>query len=104
MTFGLRDGAPFFHCHALWTEADGKRAADTSCRTGRRSPSPCARAASGSTGAGFSAQPDPETNFTLFGPCGARGGATRMGRVFALRLRPNQDLSARWRVSAARTA
>src|SRR5947209_10842436 len=23
MTFGMRDGAPFFHCHALWTEADG---------------------------------------------------------------------------------
>ena len=24
MTFGRRDGAPFFHCHALWTEAGGK--------------------------------------------------------------------------------
>ena len=24
MTFGSRDGAPFFHCHALWTEADGR--------------------------------------------------------------------------------
>ena len=24
MTLGLRDGAPFFHCHALWTEADGR--------------------------------------------------------------------------------
>src|SRR5579864_4471820 len=23
MTLGTRDGAPFFHCHALWTEADG---------------------------------------------------------------------------------
>ncbi|MET0676989.1 MAG: DUF296 domain-containing protein, partial [Bradyrhizobium sp.] len=23
MTFGERDGAPFFHCHGLWTEADG---------------------------------------------------------------------------------
>src|ERR1700690_2677756 len=23
MTLGSRDGAPFFHCHALWTEADG---------------------------------------------------------------------------------
>ena len=23
LTLGLRDGAPFFHCHALWTEADG---------------------------------------------------------------------------------
>src|SRR3954454_1641634 len=24
MTLGLRDGAPFFHCHGLWTEADGR--------------------------------------------------------------------------------
>src|SRR5260370_1399938 len=24
MTLGQRDGAPFFHCHALWTEADGR--------------------------------------------------------------------------------
>src|SRR5919204_2930088 len=24
MTLGERDGAPFFHCHALWTEADGR--------------------------------------------------------------------------------
>src|SRR5882757_10143641 len=23
MTLGQRDGAPFFHCHGLWTEADG---------------------------------------------------------------------------------
>ena len=23
MTLGQRDGAAFFHCHALWTEADG---------------------------------------------------------------------------------
>src|SRR5262249_1757417 len=22
MTFGMRDGAPFFHCHGLWQEAD----------------------------------------------------------------------------------
>src|ERR1700749_2344882 len=24
MTLGVRDGAPFFHCHALWSEADGR--------------------------------------------------------------------------------
>src|SRR4030088_2411735 len=24
MTLGRRDGAVFFHCHALWTEADGR--------------------------------------------------------------------------------
>src|SRR5215470_11142003 len=24
MTLGSRDGASFFHCHGLWTEADGR--------------------------------------------------------------------------------
>src|SRR5947209_12314673 len=24
MTLGRRDRAPFFHCHGLWTEADGR--------------------------------------------------------------------------------
>src|SRR5512135_2773582 len=24
MTLGMRDGAPFFHCHALWIEPDGR--------------------------------------------------------------------------------
>src|SRR6266571_2700568 len=24
MTVGQRDGAPFFHCHGLWTDADGR--------------------------------------------------------------------------------
>src|SRR5271156_4972601 len=24
MTLGARDGAPFFHCHGLWSEADGR--------------------------------------------------------------------------------
>ncbi|MCE2921606.1 MAG: DNA-binding protein, partial [Roseomonas sp.] len=24
ITVGFRDGAPFFHCHGFWTEADGR--------------------------------------------------------------------------------
>src|SRR5262249_57142568 len=24
MTLGVRDGAPFFHCHGIWREADGR--------------------------------------------------------------------------------
>src|ERR1700739_4973080 len=24
MTLGARDGSPFFHCHGLWREADGR--------------------------------------------------------------------------------
>src|ERR1700675_5098248 len=29
MTHGVRDGAAFFHCHALWTEADGRASGGT---------------------------------------------------------------------------
>jgi predicted DNA-binding protein with PD1-like motif len=42
----------------------------------------------------FTADPDPETNFKLFGPVtAARNGARTTSRAFALRLRPNQDFA-----------
>jgi predicted DNA-binding protein with PD1-like motif len=49
----------------------------------------------GIDGAVFAAEPDPETNFKLFGPVAgeARCGSTT-SRAFALRLRPNQDFAA----------
>ena len=48
----------------------------------------------GIDGAVFTAEPDPETNFKLFGPvaCAATGAQTT-SRAFALRLRPNQDFA-----------
>jgi predicted DNA-binding protein with PD1-like motif len=95
MTFGIRDGAPFFHCHAFWTGPDGGMRgghvlpdetviADTVHATGM-----------GLAGAAFAAEYDAETNFTLFGPVSRRDSpASQAGkRVFALRLRPNQDLA-----------
>ncbi len=94
MTFGQRDGAPFFHCHALWTEAGG-------CSNGGHIlpeetviAEPFAVEAFGLDGAFFMAEPDPETNFKLFGPVPSRSaGATTTSRAFALRLRPNQDFA-----------
>lgn len=91
LTFGRRDGAPFFHCHALWREADGR------CNGGHILPEATMIAedamveAFGIAGAIFEANPDPETNFKLFGPvpddsAGGQGDC----RAFALRLRPNQ--------------
>ena len=48
----------------------------------------------GLDGATFSAEPDPETNFKLFGPVAAAStGARTTSRAFALRLRPNQDFA-----------
>ena len=89
MSFGQRDDAPFFHCHALWREADGRESG------GHILPEECTVAALidceavGITAGRFEAVEDPETNFRLFEP---RGGAA-VGRFHALRLRPNQDLA-----------
>lgn len=95
LTFGERDGAPFFHGHALWREADGRR------NGGHILPEQSFLAeavqveAVGLDGAGFVAGHDPETNFKLFMPADRpQAAADAGGRFFALRLRPNQDVFA----------
>jgi predicted DNA-binding protein with PD1-like motif len=94
MTLGMRDGAPFFHCHALWRQADGRPGG------GHILPEETVVAeafdvdAFGLDGAVFVAEPDAETNFKLFGPMfSATAGAQTSCRAFALRLRPNQDFA-----------
>lgn len=94
MTFGRRDGQAFFHCHALWREADG------ALRGGHVLPDEtlvaerATIAALGIGGALFDAAHDPETNFKLFEPRASEAAqeAART-RVIALRLRPNQDVA-----------
>ena len=94
MTLGQRDGAPFFHCHALWTEADGRAGGGHILPEETFVAEPFAVEAFGIVGALFTAEPDPETNFKLFGPvtC-ATSAAVTTSRAFALRLRPNQDFA-----------
>ena len=94
MTLGQRDGAPFFHCHALWTEADGRASGGHILPEEAVVAEPFAVEAFGIDGATFLAEPDPETNFKLFGPVSsAASGAKTTSRAFALRLRPNQDFA-----------
>jgi predicted DNA-binding protein with PD1-like motif len=94
MTLGQRDGAPFFHCHALWTEADGSAGGGHILPEETVVAEPFQVEAFGIDGAVFTAEPDPETNFKLFGPVpSAAGGAKITSRAFALRLRPNQDFA-----------
>ena len=94
MTLGERDGAPFFHCHALWTEADGRAGGGHILPEEAVVAEPFAVQAFGIDGALFTAEPDPETNFKLFGPVPAAStGAHTTSRAFALRLRPNQDFA-----------
>ncbi|MBR0962192.1 PCC domain-containing protein [Bradyrhizobium japonicum] len=94
MTLGSRDGAPFFHCHGLWTEADGKTSGGHMMPDETVVAEPFEVEAFGLDGAMFTAEPDPETNFKLFGPVPAEiTGARTTSRAFALRLRPNQDFA-----------
>ena len=94
MTFGQRDGAPFFHCHALWREADGRSNGGHILPEETMVAEPFEAEAFGIDGAVFSAEPDPETNFKLFGPVAIAAISTKpAGRAFALRLRPNQDFA-----------
>ena len=94
MTLGARDGAPFFHCHGLWTEADGRSNGGHVLPEETVVAEPFAVDAFGIDGAAFTAEPDPETNFKLFGPV-ARPSAVveTTSRAFALRLRPNRDFA-----------
>jgi predicted DNA-binding protein with PD1-like motif len=94
MTFGERDGAPFFHCHGLWTEADGRVGGGHILPEDTMVAEPFTAEAFGIDGAMFVAEPDAETNFKLFGPVvSATAGGETTSRAFALRLRPNQDLA-----------
>jgi predicted DNA-binding protein with PD1-like motif len=94
MTLGERDGAPFFHCHALWIEADGRAGGGHILPEETVVAEPFGVEAFGIDGAVFTAEPDPETNFKLFGPVpSATSGAETTSRAFALRLRPNQDFA-----------
>jgi predicted DNA-binding protein with PD1-like motif len=94
MTLGKRDGAAFFHCHALWTEADGRAGGGHILPEETVVAEPFEVVAFGLDGAVFTAEPDPETNFKLFGPVpSAATRAETTSRAYALRLRPNQDFA-----------
>jgi predicted DNA-binding protein with PD1-like motif len=94
MTLGSRDGAAFFHCHGLWTEADGRAGGGHILPEEAVVAEPFVVRAFGLDGAAFVAQSDPETNFRLFGPVpSAAAGVETTCRAFALRIRPNQDFA-----------
>ncbi|MDR3533450.1 MAG: DUF296 domain-containing protein [Rhodopila sp.] len=89
VTFGWADGKSFIHCHAAWIESDGRR------RGGHILPhetiiaEPSEAIAWGFRTIRTEAQPDPETNFTLFQPS---GGAAASGRGLIARVKPNEDI------------
>jgi predicted DNA-binding protein with PD1-like motif len=93
LTLGRRDGAPFFHCHALWTEADGRAGGGHILPEETIVAEPFEVEAFGLDGAVFTAEPDPETKFKLFGPVPSAATGAATSTAYALRLRPNQDFA-----------
>ncbi len=93
ITVGWRDGAPFFHCHALWTEADGKLGCGHVLPEETVIAAPIRATGAALLGARFEATQDEETGFRLFSPVatGTRPPARAIPGL-ALRLAPNQDL------------
>lgn len=93
MTLGFREGEPFFHCHASWTEADGHAGCGHVLPDETVVAAPITVRGAGLVGARFTVRPDPETGFSLFGPVATEmavpGG---LRRAVAVRLAPNQDL------------
>lgn len=92
---GRRDGAPFIHCHGLWSGSDGIR------RMGHLLPLDTKVAETVQvTGIGliegaFTAVHDPETNFTLFTPDRLEKPTVlghREGLGLAVTIRPNEDV------------
>ncbi len=91
-TLGWRDGAPFVHCHAVWTEPDGLR------RGGHILPDKTV-VETGATVRAWAVEDvsmtvaaDPETNFSLFRPEPAAGGAGQGQTLILARIRPNQEI------------
>src|SRR6202035_1949232 len=83
MTLGARDGAAFFHCHGLWSEADGRINGGHILPEETVVAEPFEVEAFGLDGAVFTAETDPETNFRLFGPvCSDASGAKATSRAF----------------------
>lgn len=68
VTYGVRDGKPWLHCHAVWREPDGRRHCGHLLPDQVRVTNKISATGSAVHGAEFVVTPDLETNFSLFVP------------------------------------
>ncbi len=94
VTLGWRDGQPFFHCHALWTEADGRQGCGHVLPDETIIRAPIHARGAAMVGARFVVRPEPETGFHLFTPEATATPPRDARPGVAIRLAPNQDLTA----------
>lgn len=93
VTYGLRDGTPWLHCHARWTDL-----VDGTPHCGHLLPedvvltTPMAATAWLLDGAAFTVVPDAETGFTLFRPLPCPPASDTRPNALAVRVAPNEDI------------
>ncbi len=96
VTMGLRDGEPFFHCHAFWTESGGKSAGGHILPFETIVAGAIRVVGIGLKGAAFETHADAETGFPLFTPVPAGSHdaipAPELIPALAVRLKPHEDI------------
>ena len=94
VTVGRRDGRPWFHCHAIWDEPDGRRGCGHVLPDETVIAAPIQARGAGIVGACFQVVADEETGFSLFKPRATGAPPPLYARPsLAVRLAPNQDLT-----------
>ena len=94
VTVGRRDGRPWYHCHAVWNEADGRRGCGHVLPDETVIAAPMQVRGAGLVGACFQVVADEETGFSLFKPHATGTPSPPRARpALAVRLAPNQDLT-----------
>ncbi|ANT62679.1 hypothetical protein AYJ57_20100 [Salipiger sp. CCB-MM3] len=87
---GMKDGAPFLHCHGLWSGAGGPLRMGHLLAAGSVLAEAVTMSGWGITGAALEVTPDAETGFDLFAPR-AVGEAGSGHPALLCTLRPNED-------------
>lgn len=93
MSVGLRDGAPFSHCHGLWRMADAPAIMGHLLVLEAIVQKPAQVSAWAISGARMEARDDGETNFRLFTPEAATAEPVGQ-RALLCRIRPNENFIA----------
>ena len=94
VTYGQRDGQPWLHCHATWTDAEGSRRCGHVLPADAIITEPLRASVCILDGAEFHVRPDAETNFSLFKPeaSARRWGDPPTPDALVVRLSPNVDV------------
>ncbi len=94
VSYGQRDGQPWLHCHAAWTQRDGTRCCGHVLPEHALVSATVRASVCLIHGAQFQVQPDAETHFSLFKPVAVDTDPTRYPAAtsWAVRLAPNIDV------------